>query len=471
MVRRLDLRHELAAGDLLARCVHLHVRVAPRAARWDLPPRGRVDAEREWWIFVAASLGAIVAHWFSALVTSPLHLPRLLAPAPGCPAAARGGERTRAGDRVLPIAAQIALGADTGLGWVAPLNVAELRAVASDFTGSAVPVLQLAVAAVLVVGLVGAWSERAARRVPRSSSPGSWCRSRRRSRCPRSSRCWSPLLIVALPASRSSSGSASPPRARRTFVAVCGAALVGVVGLHGYQASGARAAGEDWRSVVSAVAGQARPDEAIVVFPATAVSAFSYYARGQPRLAGRAGPAWPAVRWESPFTRDISNGSVLQPDFAVSPGVWLVVRAPHGGVVAHSVQESPVLDRLERARRRTPGGQPGGAVGPARHGLRDPLHRPDAAVTPESMAVTGDPPQPVAREASSGRGDRLRLQVRRHWPLLVVLGLGFTLRVVAEIASRRRCSSSTPTGTSTSSAPRTRPRPRPSGTCSSSGRS
>ena len=33
-------------------------------------------------------------------------------------------------------------------------------------------------------------------------------------------------------------------------------------------------------------------------------------------------------------------------------------------------------------------------------------------------------------------GDRLRSQARRHWPFLVVLGLGLALRVVAEIAYR-----------------------------------
>jgi len=57
-------------------------------------------------------------------------------------------------------------------------------------------------------------------------------------------------------------------------------------------------------------------------------------------------------------------------------------------------------------------------------------------VTPESIVVTGDPPQPAARAAFQSRGDRLRLQARRHWPFLVVLGLGLALRVVAEIAYR-----------------------------------
>jgi len=307
---------------------------------------------REWWIFVAASLVAIAAHWFSALVIlacfasfafwrRPLGVLRRRVVVSAL-ALAIG---------VLPIAAQIALGADTGLGWVAPLNAAELRTVASDFTGSAVPILQLAVAAVLVVGLVVAWSERAARRVPpivitwfllpvAATIAVSTVKPVLVTR----------YLIVALPglALLLGLGIAAAAR-RRTFAAVCGAALVAVVGLHGYSSlwSSSRG-GEDWRSVVSAVASRAGPDEAIVVFPATAVSAFSYYARGQPRLAGRVGPAWPAVRWGSPFTRDIANESVLQPDFAVSPGVWLVVRAPHGGVVARSVQESPVLDRLER---------------------------------------------------------------------------------------------------------------------------
>ena len=307
---------------------------------------------REWWIFVGVAFVAVAAHWFSALVViacfasfafwrRPLGVLRR----PVVVSAAA------LGIGALAIAAQIALGANTGLGWVAPLNAAELRAVASGFTGSEVPIIQLAVTAVLVVGLVVAWSERAARRVPpivitwflvpiAATIAVSTVKPVLVTR----------YLIVALPGLTLLLGLGVAAVARlRTFAAVSGAALVAIVGLHGYSGlwSSSRG-GEDWRSVVAAVATHARPDEAIVVFPATAVSAFSYYARGQPRLAGRAGPAWPAVRWNSPFTRDISNGSVLQSHVALSPGVWLVVRAPHGGVVARSVQESPVLDRLER---------------------------------------------------------------------------------------------------------------------------
>ena len=307
---------------------------------------------RDWWIFGAVALVAIAAHWFSVLVVFALFaslacwqrpLGRLRRPVLVSAIALAVG--------VTPIAVQIALGANSGLDWVAPLNAAELRAVAAGFTGTTVLFFQLAIGAVMIIGLVVAWSERASRRVPpivvtwfvvpvavtvavSAVKPVLVTR----------------YLIVALPGLALLLGVGVATMARRRMLAtIASAAAVAALGLHGFSGlwSPSRG-GEDWRSVVAAVSAEVRPTDAIVVFPATAVAAFSYYARDDARLARRTGPTWPAVHWNSPFTRAIANATVVRSDLAGRSGVWLVIRAPHGGTVARGVRESPVLDRLEQ---------------------------------------------------------------------------------------------------------------------------
>jgi uncharacterized membrane protein len=306
---------------------------------------------RDWWVFVGVALLAIAAHWFSALIVVSLYvslacwrrpLGALLRPV------FLSGVALAVG--VLPIAVQLAVGANSGLGWVAPLNAAELRAVVEGFTGTTAPVVQLAIGAVAGAGFVVAWSERAARRVPpvvvtwfvmpviaaiavSEIKPVLVAR----------------YLIVALPGFTLLLGLGVAIIARgRILAAVACSAVVAVLGLHGFAGlwSSSRG-GEDWRSIVASVSARARPTDAVVVFPATAVSAYSYYARDQERIAGRDGPTWPAVDWNSPFNLSIANSTVLRSDLTHRSGVWLVVRAPHGGTVAHGVQESPVLSHLE----------------------------------------------------------------------------------------------------------------------------
>jgi hypothetical protein len=99
--------------------------------------------------------------------------------------------------------------------------------------------------------------------------------------------------------------------------------------------------------VVTEVASHAGRTDAIIVFPATAVSAFSYYARTDHALRVRSGPTWPPVQWNTPFSRAFPNSLVLH---AVSltryPAVWLVIREPHGPTIARDVRRSPVLASL-----------------------------------------------------------------------------------------------------------------------------
>ncbi len=306
-------------------------------------------AARDWWVFTCFAAAAVYAHWFSALVVVALFVALF-----GWHPEPRLRERARTSSValaliVLPIVAIVLAGANSGVDWIAPINVAEVRALITQFFGTASPVLQVAVATPLVVGLVASWN--AGRR--RGAPPIVFM--------------WfvlpvgltilisvvKPLLvarylIVALPAFALLLGLGVARLVRGRVVPVAVITLALVVLCYGSVWNSSNG-GEDWRAVVATVGRQAQRDDAIVVFPATAVSAFSYYARDDSNLRRRPGPTWPRTRWGTPFTRSIANAAVLQARGIVrSRVVWLIVRAPHGGTVTASVRHSPVLAALQK---------------------------------------------------------------------------------------------------------------------------
>jgi len=306
-------------------------------------------SSRDWWIFTVLAAMAVYAHWFSALVVLALFIALFwVRPV----AALRRHALISALALValaLPIAVIVLAGANSGVDWIAPLSVDEVRVVASGFVGTSNPTPQVVMAVLLIIGLIAS------------------CARRRDALPPPIVFTWfvvpvgltilvstvKPLLvtrylIVALPA----------------FALLIGFGLSRVVGNRNWLLAGATltlillsygnlwtssSGGEDWRSIVASIGQRAHRADAIVVFPSTAVSAFSYYARGNSSLRDRSGPSWPPTQWNSPFNRSIPNQTVLQASsLAHSRVVWLVVRRPHGSTVLKSIRESPVLAVLRK---------------------------------------------------------------------------------------------------------------------------
>jgi Dolichyl-phosphate-mannose-protein mannosyltransferase len=319
---------------------------------WSFLRAVQSGAARDWWIFTGLAIAAVYTHWFSSLVVLALFVALFWTK----PAAERARRALVSGVVVscalAPIVLLVLAGADSGVGWIAPLNADELRALASTLTGSTNSILQLVFLVVLGTGFVAAW------------------RDRRTSETPPILITWFALpvgltvlialvkpllvaryLIIALPGFVLLLGLGLSRMTRGRSVQLCSSVLVLVlIGAHGYRGVWTTTKGdEDWRSIVATVGQHAARDDAIVVFPATAVSAFSYYARDDAGLRGRAGPTWPPVRWDTPFNRTTRDSAVLQAaDLTRHPAVWLVVRVPHGGTVDKTVQDSPVLSRLRK---------------------------------------------------------------------------------------------------------------------------
>lgn len=304
---------------------------------------------RDWWIFTVLAALATYAHWFSALVVLALFLALFwMRPVAELRRHARNSALTLVAI-TLPIATFVLAGANNGVDWIAPLNAAELRDAVSGFTGSADPALQLVVAALLIVGLLAAWNGRRDLSTPPIvltwfvlpvgltiliSTVKPLLVSR--------------YLIVALPGFALLIGLGLSRVARRRVVPLAAMTVVFVVLSYGTLWNSS-AGGENWRSIVATIGQHAHRGDAIAVFPSTAVSAFSYYARHDSRLRHRLGPSWPPTRWDTPFSRTIPNSAVLRrADLADSRVVWLVVRAPHGRTVTRSVRDSPVLAALRK---------------------------------------------------------------------------------------------------------------------------
>jgi mannosyltransferase len=306
---------------------------------------------RDWVLFVVVAVAAAYTHWFCILVVIALYA-SLLGWVHGR-RAARGARLAAVAIALAtaPIALFVAFGSDSSVGWIAPLNTDELRALVVSFTGNAALVPQLVVVGLATLGFGAAWSSRGTLTVPPVvvtwfvvpvglAITGSLFTPALVAR----------YLIVALPGLALLVGTGAARIARQqavaTALAVALVVVLGSAGLRGIWSTSR--GGEDWRDVVHHVATRASPSDAIVVYPATAVSAFGYYARSESAFRDRAGADWPPRRWSARFTRAITNDSVLRTHLAPRTGVWLVVRAPHGDTVTRAVRDAPVLRRLRR---------------------------------------------------------------------------------------------------------------------------
>ena len=255
-------------------------------ATWAFIRAVESDATGDWVRYTAIATLAVYTHWFAALVIG-AHFLWWLATGPH----PRRGRRalTSAGVialAVLPIAV-FALVGTSGVDWIAPLSVAEIRSVATAVTGTSSWSAQLVFLAVIVAALVVVGSDR---RSGRRDGPGRWISL---------SAAWllvpiavtipisvvepllvSRYLIVVLPgfALMLAIGLAALTRGRRVLLVVGVAALVGLSG-PGYRAVWVHdGVDENWRAIARTVAAQIRPGDAVIVDPATAAPAFGYYA-------------------------------------------------------------------------------------------------------------------------------------------------------------------------------------------------
>ncbi len=253
----------------------------------------------------------------------------------------------------------LALVGTSGINWIAPLSIAELRAVATAIVGTSSWLAQLVFLAVIVAALTVVIGDL---RAGRHTGPGRWLSL---------SAAWLLLpvaatialsvvepvlvaryLIVSLPgfALVLAIGIAALARGRPALLVVGVAALVALSG-PAYRSVWVRdGVDENWRSIADTVATQLHPGDAIIVVPTTAEPAFGYYAE-QTNLETRRGPTWPVIAWSSPFDGH-ANTAAPSPALVAhlhSRQVWLVVREPGGPTVRASVQHSAPLAALQRA--------------------------------------------------------------------------------------------------------------------------
>ena len=319
------------------------------------------DSRRDWARYGVLAALALYTHWFAALViaaqflwwlgTQPdrRHRRRALTTA-GCLAAA-----------ALPIAV-FALVGTSGIAWIAPLSVAEVRALAKAVIGTSSWSAQLVFLVVIVAALGTVVTDVRARRPDR---PWRWVSL---------SAAWLlvpvaativvsavyPLLlarylIVALPgfALVLALGLTTLTRGHRALLVVGVAALVALAS-PGYRTVWFHdGSDENWRGIAHTVAARIGPRDAIIVDPSTAAYPFDYYAGQIQSLRPRPGPTWPALRWDAPFDRAVAADSPSAVVAALhSPRVWLVARVPGGSTVRSSVTHSSELTQLQRALRR-----------------------------------------------------------------------------------------------------------------------
>jgi mannosyltransferase len=315
------------------------------------------DEPRRWATFVVVAALALYTQWFAALVVVAFY------------AAALATSRARLSRRAIgataalllvasPIAVLVAAGDTGGVGWIAPLSLAQLRDLAVSLTSTHRHLGWLLVFAVAAVGLVAA-----VRRSRRPTDDASTLAAMAAT--------WfvvptgllivvsvaKPLLVprylvVTLPglALLLALGLAALLR-RRVALMV---AAVGLLSALGWSAYGplwaARHVDEDWSGIVQTVAQHAGPGQVILVYPANAVYAFGYYARTAAPLDGRRGPTWPPVPWDAPYGHDVpSAGSVLRvAASAPATTVWLVIRKPTGPTISPATSNPATLHALEQ---------------------------------------------------------------------------------------------------------------------------
>jgi mannosyltransferase len=371
IVRRLGRPTAFAADTLLATSPFFlaHAREA-RAysmaltlvvlASWAFLRAVERDRRRDWIVYVTVAVLALYTQWFAALVLLAQFSSRL-----AVDRRARWSRRATISGGCLAVGAVpivvLVLSGDTGgVGWIAPLSGAQIRAVLATFAGSSSWLAQAAVLAVVAVGLAAA--VRVIRR-ERSTARGSTAAL---------ALAWlvlpfaavvavsavkpllvSRYLIVALPgfAVLLGLGLTRVSRGRVMLVAIGVAALI-ALGSSAYdQVWAARHADEDWRGIVETVDRHAGANDGIIVFPGTAAYGFGYYARGAPSLARRSGPTWPTTSWNTPFGKDAASAPAALSAVAALRGrvVWLVVRQPGGPTVRASVSDPKALNALRGA--------------------------------------------------------------------------------------------------------------------------
>ncbi len=313
---------------------------------------------RDWILYAILASVSVYVHWFAALVVL-AHYASLVSLDPRRVAWRRVGM----GAAVLavltcPIGILVLFESNNGIDWIAPLNVGELETLASTFTGTGARVGQLVFLVVLAAGFV---STVAATRRSRATSA---------TRVPALVATWFliPLLatlaisifkpvliprylIVALPGFALLVGLGLSRLTRKRVVPMlAGVVVLVVLGAHGYANIWGQAKRESWREIERTVSRDARPTDAIVVFPASSTFAFSYYARNDPRFGARLGPSWPTVTWSVPFNRDTVNQTALAAVAQLhSSVVWVVARDPHGTSVRQDAVGKPILVALQRA--------------------------------------------------------------------------------------------------------------------------
>ncbi|HEY6318505.1 MAG TPA: glycosyltransferase family 39 protein [Acidimicrobiia bacterium] len=326
-------------------------------AAWAMLRALETDDARHWRLFIVVAGLALYTQWFSALVIAAFFVAAWMTSRP------RLSRRAVAAAGVLllvatPIIVLVLAGDTGGVGWIAPLSVAQLRDLASTLTSTHAVLGQLAIFGVAAVGLAAA-----ARRVLRAVEGA-------RSTAAAVAATWfvlptallvavslvKPLLVshyllVALPGLVLLVACGLDALARhRLSLMLVGVALVSALAWSAYGPLwAARHVDEDWSGIAQTVASRAVPGQAILVSPANAVYAFGYYARALAPLDHHVAPSWPPLHWDAPYFRDTpSAASVLARATTVrAPVVWFVLRDPRGPTISASTSNPAILRSLE----------------------------------------------------------------------------------------------------------------------------
>ena len=330
------------------------------AAAWAFLRALDTDDPRRWTAFVALAALALYTQWFAGLVVAAFYVAALTVARPQL--ASRRATRATGCLVVLaaPIVGLVLAGDTGGVGWIAPLSVAQLRDLARTLASTHVEVSQLLVFAVAAVGL-GTALGRSRRRSPHGSSLAVAMAAT-----------WflvptvllvavsvakpvlvSRYLLVALPgfALLLALGLTAILRGRVPLLVV-GVVVLSVLGWSAYGPLWAgRHVDEDWSGIARTVAQRGAPGQAILVYPASAVYAVGYYARGLTPLDGQVGPAWPPVPWATPYGRGTPRpASLLRTAATVRASlVWLVIRRPVGPTISRSTSNPADLQAVEHA--------------------------------------------------------------------------------------------------------------------------
>jgi len=312
----------------------------------------------DWTVYTLVAAVSVYFHWFAALVVLAQFVSLLSVGPHRIPL-----RRVITSAAVLtllmsPIAILVLFGSRGGVEWIAPLSVAGLKSLATRLIGTTDWLGRLLYFMVLVAGSVAA--VRIARRNRASPAVNIGALALTWFVVPIGATlaisAFKPVLvprylIVALPgfALLLGLGLTYLVRGRSALLAAGVVAFV-IVGASGYgPVWSASPYGENWRDITRVIAQRAAPTDAVVVFPASAVFAVSYYAHNQAALDARTGPLWPPVTWDTPFSHVPSDPtSVTAVARASVAVVWLVVREPRGRAAQDPVAGTSALRALQR---------------------------------------------------------------------------------------------------------------------------